>query len=163
MKKGVIHQSGIGLGIMRLMIKKYWDIKEGIADEMKPFFTQTEKTVIASGRKKIAYALLGVVTVISACYIALVLNPALFPIHLTDDEYLASGIVIAIAFAMVLIGVMLTCCRKTDDTDEELYPEDVSSFDKAVSGEDNLEYLEYEKLKGLKLVYIGERYGKRQG
>ena len=126
---------------------EYWDIKEGIADEMKPFFTQTEKTVIASGRKKIAYALLGVVTVISACYIALVLNPALFPIHLTDDEYLASGIVIATAFAMVLIGVMLTCCRKTDDTDEELYPEDVSSFDKAVSGEDNLEYLEYEKLK----------------
>ena len=109
----------------------YWDLKEGISDEMKPFFEDTgsDKKTDTKARVRTAYICLGLVIAAAGVYIAFVLNPALFPIVLTDEEYIIAGACIAIAFAMVLTGVMYMFNKKTAKAEEPLPETPQSTYD----------------------------------
>ena len=122
---------------------EYWDIKEGIADDMKPFF-EDDLPERKNRNKKIAYILLGLVMALAASYIILILNPAFFPIILTDEEYIVVGSVIAVIFAAVLIIVMCMCGKKDVRSKECPYPE--TDVNPAVSNKtgDDIDYLEYQ-------------------
>lgn len=123
---------------------RYWDLREGISEEMKPFFEHTETDEKRDHRKKISYLLLGMVIFAAIVYIVFVLDPSLFPIYLTDDEYLAAGAAIAIAFAIVLMSVMFICGRRNDTPqDQSLKSEDFPP-DTNNRSEDRIDYLEFE-------------------
>ena len=121
----------------------HWDIKEGIADEMKPFFGKAEKTNTALDKKKTAYISLSLVIAAAAVYILLVLNPSLFHIYMTDEEYITAGVIISIVFAIVLMGVFLVCGRKPGEPEEMLCREEDVFPDIPKPQEDRLEYMEY--------------------
>lgn len=123
---------------------EYWELKEGISDEMKPFFAEDDNTGNNSSKKKTAYILLGLVISLASAYIVMVMAPSLFPITLTDEEYLVSGIVIAFAFAVVLISVSLQLKKKDKDTAPgDNLPEEDIAVPKPETG-DNIEYMEYQ-------------------
>ena len=99
----------------------YWDLKEGIADEMKPFFEDNGPDRQANRRAKTIPAVicLGTVIVAAGIYIAFVLRPDLFPVILSDEEYMIAGAGIAVAFALVLTGVIYMFGKKNDSEGKE--------------------------------------------
>ena len=60
----------------------YWDLKEGIADEMKPFFEDSGSEKQPGNKPDVRPALICISPVIAAAgiYIALVIKPELFPL-----------------------------------------------------------------------------------
>ncbi len=121
----------------------YWDIKESVSEEMKPFFEEEPREKKNTG-KKISYISLGIVSFAAALYIAFVLNPSLFPIYLTDEEFIAVGAFIAIIFAVVLIIVLYICARNGHSQEGVPVSEEYmsSGFDEPV---DKIEYMEYKR------------------
>ncbi len=122
---------------------EYWDLKEGISDEMKPFFEETDASDGKPFRKKISYILIGIMILSAAVYVAFVLDPSLFPIYLTDEEYIAAGAVIAVVFAIVLISVTLICGRKDPLPEEDTFKDDSPAPIRCDDPADKLEYMEY--------------------
>lgn len=123
----------------------YWDLKEGVSDEMKPFFEYTETDEKKDHRKKISYFLLGAVILAAAVYIAFVLDPSLFPVYLTDEEYLAAGAAIAIVFAIVLIVVVLICSKKNAADQKKSFDTDDCLPDTYSRSEDRIDIMEFEE------------------
>ncbi|MCR5775601.1 MAG: FHA domain-containing protein [Lachnospiraceae bacterium] len=131
--------------------EEYWDLKEGLSEEMKPFFEE-DKGKRNAKTPKMLYICLGVAIFAAAVYIALVLEPSLFPIYLNDEEYTIIGIIIAVAFAIVLIAVMYFYntgrpgAREREDPHNTEAEEDIT--EQAGYGSlDEIEYMEYEESK----------------
>ena len=127
----------------------YWDLKEGIADEMKPFFENDDKEKKHISKIKLAYICMGLIIAVTAVYIAFVLDPSLLPITLTDEEYIIAGVSIAVVFALVLIGVMCVFGGKTvkeEDKPRTIVEDETVSAYKS-EPEDEIEYMEYENYK----------------
>ena len=127
----------------------YWDLKEGIADEMKPFFENDDKDKKHISKIKLAYICMGLIIAVTAVYIAFVLDPSLLPITLTDEEYIIAGVSIAVVFALVLIGAMCVFGGKTvkeEDKPRTIVEDETVSAYKS-EPEDEIEYMEYENYK----------------
>lgn len=105
---------------------EYWDMKEGISDDMKPFFENGNEEDRMRKRKKRAYISLGIVMALAVLYIAVLLDPTLLPLTLSEQEYLILGVAIAAAFSLVLIGVMLMCKGKPAGRQRDINAEKLS-------------------------------------
>lgn len=124
-----------------------WDIKEGISEEMKPFFEDTEEERPGLNRRKLSYILIGAVMLLAGIYILLVLCPEIFPFYLNDEEYMTAGVVIAIIFAIVLAAVMYMSTGRKTETKEEPESEEPIYEPYEDAGEDELDHMEYEREK----------------
>lgn len=98
-----------------------WEIKEGISDEMKPFFETETSEERGVDKKKISFILIIAAVCLSVIYIILVLEPSWFPIYLTDEEYMMAGAVVAAVFAVTLVSVMWL--NRTPKKEEPFEPE----------------------------------------
>lgn len=130
---------------------EYWDLKEGISKEMKPYFEDNSKARGIRDKAKAAYICLGGAILVAAVYIVLVLQPSLFPVMLTDEEYMMGGVIIAVLFAIALIAVMIIFNRRTHeipvkDEQKEPVPDPDSPYDTPAYDnfrrDDELEYME---------------------
>lgn len=127
----------------------YWDLKEGIADEMKPFFEDNgpDRQVDRRAKTIPAVICLGTVIVAAGIYIAFVLRPDLFPVILSDEEYMIAGAGIAVAFALVLTGVIYMFGKKNDSEGKEgtdLSGNDPSPAEMTYSGQNEEIYADRE-------------------
>ncbi|MBQ4482847.1 MAG: FHA domain-containing protein [Lachnospiraceae bacterium] len=113
---------------------EYWDIKEGISEDMKPFFETDSEKDRTKKRKRAAYISLGIVMAAAVLYIAVLMDPALLPVTLSEQEYLMVGAAIAASFSLVLIGVMLMCKGRQSDRQSDNDTEGKCKDKESVSG-----------------------------
>ena len=129
----------------------YWDIKEGINDDVKALFEGGSEKKRLIDKKRLSYICMAAAMLISALYIAFVIDPTILPIVLTDEEYIMAGAGIAIGFALILIGVLYINRRRSDTGSENktsgrtpAFEDESFMSDGMVPERDDLEYQEYQ-------------------
>ncbi|MCR4786280.1 MAG: FHA domain-containing protein [Lachnospiraceae bacterium] len=100
--------------------EEYPDMSADAEEDMSALFEKQPSGAIR------AYLCLGGAAVAAVIYVLLVLYPSLFPFYLDDNEYMITGVSIAVLFALVLVSVMHMHSRKR--TADELPEEEPCTF-----------------------------------
>lgn len=123
--------------------EEYWDLKESVSDEMKPLFEESEGKQVNVKMKTASLLLLVFAMAAAGIYILSVINPSLLPVYLTDEEYMVTGVIIAIVFAIVLMIVMIIWRKSAEKSVIDPSPKDIIQNHTYPDAEDELESMEF--------------------
>ncbi len=87
-------------GLSEFMTDESWKLKEGVDEDMQSLFKEEGR-----GWDKGIGLFVGLGVSIASCvlYVVWVIWPDLFPLALTEDEYMIFGVSVAVGFAIVLV------------------------------------------------------------
>lgn len=125
--------------------EEYWDLREGVSDEMKPLFEDSEEKQYTGRMKTASLLLLGFAMAAAGIYIVSVINPSLLPFYLTDEEYMTAGVIIAIVFAIILVIVMTFCRKRADKAEPDPKPKEEVKTNPSLDDEPELDSMEYDE------------------